>query len=91
MTSEAITVKGIFANICMTLGTASAAGCFVFLWNLNATLATMSANNLRQDDELKEVRLRIEGVRNEVSANVLEIVRVKAQCEQMQAWHPPQR
>jgi hypothetical protein len=89
--SESASIKEIFGNICMTLGSGSAAGCFIFLWNLNATLAIMSSTSLRHDDEIKEVRLRIEGIRNEVSANVLEIVRVKTQCEQSQAWRPPQR
>lgn len=74
--------KAIFVNLMMAIGTAAAVGCFAFLWNLNATLALMAAINVKQDEEFKEIRLRIEGLRNEVSANVLEIVRIKAQCEQ---------
>lgn len=56
-------------------------GAFGFLWNLNATVVSMQQGNQRRDDDIRDIKLRIETVRNDVSANTLEIVRVKAECD----------
>lgn len=73
--------QNTFLTLCVGLMTPAVLGAFAFLWNLNATVATMSANDVRQDVELKEVKIKIEDVRNDVSANALEIFKVKTECE----------